>query len=56
MPTQGMGSGFIISADGYIVTNHHVVDGADKIMVKLNDKREFPAKVIGSDPRRTSRC
>ncbi len=51
MPTQGMGSGFIISTDGYIVTNHHVVDGADKIMVKLNDKREFPAKVIGSDPR-----
>ncbi len=51
MPTQGMGSGFIISADGYIVTNHHVVDDADKIMVKLNDKREFPAKVIGSDPR-----
>ena len=51
MPTQGMGSGFIISTDGYIVTNHHVVDDADKIMVKLNDKREFPAKVIGSDPR-----
>ena len=51
MPSQGMGSGFIISTDGYIVTNHHVVDGADKITIRLNDKREFPAKVIGSDPR-----
>ncbi|KAB2925087.1 MAG: hypothetical protein F9K25_17180, partial [Candidatus Contendobacter sp.] len=50
MPVQGLGSGFIISADGYLVTNHHVVDGAGKITVKLNDKREFPAKVIGSDP------
>lgn len=48
-PVQGLGSGFIISADGYIITNRHVVDGADKITVKLNDKREFPAKVIGSD-------
>ncbi|MDS4042399.1 MAG: DegQ family serine endoprotease [Candidatus Competibacter sp.] len=50
MPTLGLGSGFIISADGYVITNHHVVDEADKITVKLNDKREFPAKVIGSDP------
>ncbi|MFO1423940.1 MAG: DegQ family serine endoprotease [Candidatus Competibacteraceae bacterium] len=49
-PVQGLGSGFIISADGYLITNHHVVDGAEKINVKLNDKREFPAKVIGSDP------
>ncbi|MBK7543369.1 MAG: DegQ family serine endoprotease [Candidatus Competibacteraceae bacterium] len=49
MPLQGLGSGFIISADGYIITNHHVVDGADKITVKLNDKRQFPAKLIGSD-------
>ncbi|MGB4948060.1 MAG: DegQ family serine endoprotease [Candidatus Competibacter denitrificans] len=48
-PVQGLGSGFIISVDGYIITNRHVVDGADKITVKLNDKREFPAKVIGSD-------
>ena len=50
MPVQGLGSGFIIASDGYLVTNHHVVDGAEKITVKLNDKREFPAKVIGSDP------
>jgi len=49
MPVQGLGSGFIISADGYIITNRHVVNGADKITVRLNDKREFPAKVIGSD-------
>lgn len=49
-PMQGMGSGFIISGDGYLITNHHVVDGADKVMVRLNDKREFSAKVIGSDP------
>jgi len=49
-PVQhGMGSGFIISADGYIVTDHHVVAGAEHVTVKLNDKREFPAKVVGSD-------
>ena len=46
---QGSGSGFIIESDGYIVTNHHVVDNADKIMVKLADNRQFEAKVIGSD-------
>ncbi|MFO1372274.1 MAG: DegQ family serine endoprotease [Candidatus Competibacteraceae bacterium] len=50
IPSHGLGSGFIISADGYVITNHHVVDGADKITVKLHDKREFTAKVIGSDP------
>lgn len=50
MPTQGLGSGFLISSDGYLITNHHVVDGTEKIAVKLNDKREYPAKVIGSDP------
>jgi serine protease Do len=47
---QGVGSGVIISPDGYIVTNNHVVEGADEIQVVLNDKREFKAKVIGTDP------
>lgn len=45
------GSGFILSADGYVVTNHHVIDGADEITVKLSDRREFKAKLIGSDKR-----
>lgn len=49
MPMQGLGSGFIISSDGYIITNSHVVDNAEKITVKLNDKRQYPAKLIGSD-------
>ncbi len=44
-----LGSGFIVSADGYVLTNHHVVDGADKVTVKLSDTREFQAKVVGSD-------
>jgi len=44
-----MGSGFIISQDGYILTNHHVVDNADSVTVKLTDHREFKAKVVGSD-------
>jgi serine protease Do len=48
---QGMGSGFIISEDGYILTNHHVINGADEVFVRLIDKREFKAKVIGSDKR-----
>lgn len=48
---QSLGSGFIISADGYILTNAHVVDRADKITVRLTDKREFKAKVIGADKR-----
>ena len=48
---QSVGSGFIISADGYLVTNAHVVDGADEVNVKLADKREFKAKVIGADKR-----
>jgi len=47
---QGTGSGFIVSPDGYILTNNHVVAGADRVMVRLYDKREFNAKVIGSDP------
>ncbi len=45
----GQGSGFIISADGHIITNHHVVNDADKIMVQLEDGREFEAEVVGSD-------
>lgn len=49
--SQSLGSGFIISADGYILTNAHVVDAADEVTVKLNDKREFKAKVIGADRR-----
>ena len=49
--SRSLGSGFIISADGYIMTNAHVVDSADKITVRLTDKREFRAKVIGADKR-----
>jgi serine protease Do len=47
---QGAGSGFIIEEDGYIMTNHHVIDGADQVIVRLADRREFEAEVIGSDP------
>jgi serine protease Do len=50
-PMQGMGSGFIVSPDGYIVTNAHVVDGASEVTVKLTDRREFTAKVVGADKR-----
>lgn len=46
---QGSGSGVILSEDGYIVTNSHVVEGADEILVKMNDNREFAARIIGSD-------
>ncbi len=49
--SQSLGSGFIISGDGYILTNAHVVEAADEVTVKLNDKREFKAKVIGADRR-----
>jgi len=48
---HAMGSGFITSADGYIVTNHHVIDGADEIRVRLMDRREFSARLVGTDPR-----
>ncbi|MDO4497360.1 MAG: Do family serine endopeptidase [Bacteroidales bacterium] len=47
---SGMGSGVIISADGYIVTNNHVIDGADELKVTLNDQREFEATLVGTDP------
>ena len=49
--SQSLGSGFIISADGYILTNAHVVNDADEVIVKLSDKREFKAKIIGVDRR-----
>lgn len=49
-PRVGFGSGVIISGDGYIVTNNHVIEGADEIDVKLNDNREFKGKLIGADP------
>ncbi len=49
-PRVGFGSGVIISKDGYIVTNNHVVEDADEITVKLNDEREFKGRIIGTDP------
>ncbi|MEH6550206.1 MAG: DegQ family serine endoprotease [Pseudomonadales bacterium] len=49
--SQSLGSGFIISDDGYVLTNHHVIDGADEILVRLIDRREFEATVVGSDER-----
>lgn len=48
---RGVGSGFIISSDGYVLTNAHVVEGANEVYVTLNDKREYKAKIIGSDIR-----
>ena len=56
MPTHALGSGFIVSDDGYILTNAHVVRNAEEVMVKLTDKREFKAKVVGSDPQPPSPC
>ena len=49
---RSLGTGFLISSDGYIVTNNHVVDEATRLRVKLSDGRTFDAKVIGTDPRR----
>lgn len=46
-----LGSGFIISTDGYILTNHHVIDGADEIAIRMSDQREFKATLVGSDVR-----
>jgi serine protease Do len=50
MPQHGLGSGFIVSPDGLIITNAHVVAGASEVTVKLTDKREFKAKIVGADP------
>ena len=47
---RGYGSGVIITDDGYIITNNHVIDNADEVAVTLNDKREFTAEIIGRDP------
>src|SRR5829696_2178230 len=47
---QGSGSGFVVSSDGFILTNNHVVEGAEQVTVRLLDRREFKAKVIGTDP------
>ncbi len=49
--SQSLGSGFVISSDGYILTNAHVINEADEVIVKLSDKREFKAKIIGADKR-----
>ncbi|HEU4796926.1 MAG TPA: Do family serine endopeptidase [Pyrinomonadaceae bacterium] len=49
-PQQGLGSGVIIDGNGYIITNHHVIDGAEQIRVDLTDNRSFQARIIGSDP------
>ena len=49
--SHSLGSGFIISDDGYVITNYHVIKGADEVIVKLSDRRQFVAELIGSDPR-----
>lgn len=48
---RGVGSGFVLSADGYVMTNAHVIEGADEVFVTLTDKREFKARVVGADRR-----
>jgi Do/DeqQ family serine protease len=48
---RGLGSGVIVTNDGYILTNHHVIDGAEQIRIELVDRRTFDAKIVGSDPR-----
>jgi len=48
---QAMGSGFVISEDGYLLTNNHVIDGADEILVRFSDRRELEAELVGADPR-----
>jgi len=47
--SESLGSGFIISTDGYVLTNHHVVDGADEVIVRLSNRKSYEAKVVGSD-------
>jgi len=50
-PVTGVGSGFLVDSSGYVVTNNHVIDGAQNIEIKLNDGRTFPAKIVGTDPK-----
>jgi serine protease Do len=50
-PRGGSGSGVIVSRDGYIITNNHVVEGATEVTITMSDRREFPAKIVGTDPR-----